>query len=96
MQESFNFSEEIDGSATEYSITYSYTTSSSQEICETVNISSSSFNEGYFTHTFKVFSSSCHSGDHIVVTVLATNALGDGPSTSSVIGLQTFNVTKSS
>ena len=79
------FSEEIDGSATEYRVTY--TTSNSQEICETVNVSISSFNEGYFTHIFKFLSSSCNSSDHIVVTVFATNALGDGPSTVSVIGL---------
>ena len=86
MQESFNFTDEIDGSATHYVI--SYTAISSHLICDlkTVNISSSWFDGDYFSHTFEVNSSSCHSSD-IVVSVYATNIFGDGPSSSSVIGL---------
>lgn len=83
-QEPFNFSEGIDGSAVQYEIIY--TANSSQETCETVNIPSSLFEGDYFNHSFEVLSSSCHSSD-ITVTVTATNKLGDGPSSSSVIGL---------
>jgi hypothetical protein len=50
-----------------------------------ISISSSHFDGDYFSHTFEINSSSCHSSD-IIVSVYATNALGNGAASSSMIG----------
>ena len=84
IQEPFNLSEKIDGSPIRYKIIY--IAISSQLICETIDIPSASYNGDFFSHTFEVLSSNCLSND-IAVTVFATNVLGDGPSSFSVIGL---------
>ena len=80
----FNFSDEIEGSAIQYEIIY--TAIRSQFVCEIVKVPSSLFNGDYVSHVFQVLSSKCHSSD-IDVIVFATNALGDGPSHNSLIGL---------
>ena len=78
MQNSFNISDEVDGSASNYTIIYSDSTFGS--ICGSAMIPSSVCVGGICSHMFNVFtSSSCPSSTGITVTVFATNVLGNGP-----------------
>ena len=81
MQEKFFISEGIDGSATNYTIMYNDSTSG--RMCDFVTISASVCS-GQCNHTFDV-PSICFAIASITITVFATNILGDGPMTLSVL-----------
>jgi hypothetical protein len=77
MQDHFNISDGIDGSANSYNITY--TDAVSQIICASVEILASSCSNGICEHEFRIFSSECASSAlHIVVAVAGANVLGTG------------------
>ena len=84
MQEQFSISEGIDGSATNYTITYSVSDSTSERIilCDSVTISASACTSGQCNHIFDIPSEylNLNSIMLIVITVFASNILGDGPS----------------
>ena len=84
MQEQFSISEGIDGSATNYTITYSVSDSTSERIilCDSVTISPSACISEQCNHMFDI-PSACFNLNSImliVITVFASNVLGDGPS----------------
>jgi hypothetical protein len=77
MQDHFNISDGIDGSAHTYNITY--TDAVSQIICVSVDIPVSSCSNGICEHELRMSSSECAaSALHIVVAVAGTNVLGTG------------------
>ena len=81
MQEQFSISEGIDGSATNYTITYSVSDSTSERIilCDSVTISASACTSGQCNHIFDI-PSACFNlnSTMLVITVFASNILGDG------------------
>ena len=77
MKEQFFISNGIDGSATNYTVTYSDSTS--RRICDSVTISASTCISGHCYHMFNNILSACSNHTHIVITVFATSILGDGP-----------------
>ena len=81
MQERFFISDGIDGSATNYSVTYSDSTS--ERTCGSFTISASTCTSGRCNHTFDI--PSVCSDISIVITVFATSILGDGPSSEPVL-----------
>ena len=81
MQEQVFISEEIDGSATNYTITY--TDSTSQRTCSSVTISASACISGQCNHTFGI-PSLCSDITSIAISVFATSILGNGPSSEPV------------
>ena len=80
MQEQFSISEGIDGSATNYTITYSVSDSTSERIilCDSVTISASVCISRECNHTFDVPSACFNSNSIMLITVFASNVLGDG------------------
>ena len=86
MQENFNISNGVDGSAVSYSIYY--TDSDSGAVCASATILASSCISGVCDHEIIVSSSPCYSSLSIQVTVAATNRFGSGlPSVPVSIGL---------
>ena len=81
MQEQFFISDGIDGSATNYTITYSDSTSG--RTCGLFTISASTCTSGHCNHMFEIPPVCSDIG--IVITVFATNVLGDGPSSEPVL-----------
>ena len=81
-QDSFDISDEVDGSANSYTITYA--DSMVGTICSTVEIQASLCNSHVCGHQFEVATSSCVPSANITITVFATNVLGSGQ-TSSLI-----------
>ena len=82
MQEQFFISGGIDGSATNYTITYSVSAAdSTSERCNSVTIiPASACTKGQCNHMFDIPSAcfNLNSITLIVITVFASNALGDG------------------
>ena len=80
MQEQFSISEGIDGSATNYTITYSVSDSTSERImlCDSVTISASACTSGQCNHTFDIPLACFNSNSIMLITVFASNVLGDG------------------
>lgn len=91
IQDSFNISEGIDGSATSYTVIIS--SDSSNDTCGSANIPISSCVDRVCKYTFKNLSSpSCHEYNDfsrkLSVTVFASNILGNGlPSVPSFVGM---------
>ena len=82
MQEQFSISEGVVISASNYTITYSVSDSTHERRCDSVTIQASACTSGQCSHTFDV-SSACFNLNSIiliVITVFASNALGDGAS----------------
>ena len=84
-QTSYDFSEEIDGSADFYTI--SYTDSISGTLCTSVKVPAASCLHGICTHVLKrtYLSINCSSSSKIAITVFGTNRLGRGPPLNSTI-----------
>ena len=82
MQDPFNISEGIDGSAKSYTITYSDSTSGSS--CGSATIPASSCEGGVCSHGFDISSSPCRLSPDITLTAFPTNILRDGPSSEPV------------
>lgn len=76
-----NISDEIDGSVTFYTITYSDSASGSN--CGSATIPASSCEVGICSNVFEVSSSSCPPSTMISVVVLASNVLGNSSSSRS-------------
>ena len=81
-QDSFDISDEIDGSANSYTITYA--DSMADTICSSAEIQASSCNGQVCGHQFEVFLSSCVPSADITITVFAANILGSGQTSSSI------------
>ena len=82
MQEQSSISEGVIISTSNYTITYSVSDSTHERRCESVTIQASACTSGQCSHTFDV-SSACFNLNNIifiVITVFASNALGDGAS----------------
>lgn len=77
LQDSFNISEGIDGSVLSYAISYSDSVSGIS--CGSTIISASSCDHGKCSDVFEVSTSLCPPLVDIIVTVLATNVFGNGP-----------------
>ena len=75
-------SDNIDGSSTSYTATFSDFTSGS--ICGSATIPASSCQNGVCRHMFEV-SPPCSSNVDVSINVYATNILGDGPSSHPVV-----------
>ena len=82
MQEQFSISKGIDGSATNYTITYSVSDSTSERIilCDSVTISASACISRECNHTFdNIIPLACFNSNSIMlITVFTSNVLGDG------------------
>jgi hypothetical protein len=91
MQEPFNFSDTIDGSALFYTI--NYTESSSNATCALANIQAAScLNQTCEYTSIKANISACLTSPSIMVTVFGTNRLGNGSTSNPVlIGNQTLS-----
>ena len=76
-QDSVYISNEINGSALSYSI--SYYVSTSNILCGSAIIRPSSCVNGTCRHIFDLALSSCIMGTKFILTVMATNVFGDGP-----------------
>ena len=74
---SFNITDEVDGSAASYTITY--TDSTFSYICGSTVISASTCESGVCSDWFDIASSPCARSTSVMVTAFATNLLGDGP-----------------
>ena len=83
LQEQFYISDGIDGSAANYTITYSESTSGKICDCVTISTSESACISGQCNHMFDT--SACSDFTSITITVFATNVLGDGPSSKQVL-----------
>ena len=82
----------IDGSITNYTITYSDSTFGSS--CGTVNIPASSCISETCTHYFDIFkSSSCPPSTAVTVSVVAANFLGSGRSSPPLVRGKRISVT---
>ena len=81
-KEHFFISDGINGSATNYTITYY--DPSSERICGHVTVSASSSTSGQYKHVFDI-PSVCSHFTSIAITIFATNVLGDGPHSSPVL-----------
>ena len=81
-QDSFNISDEIDGSAQSYTITYTDSTTST--VCSSVEIQASSCDVQMCGHQFEVSSSSCVPSADVTITVFATNILGSGQTSNPI------------
>ena len=82
-QDSFNITDGIDGSAVNYTITYSEPTFDS--ICGSDTIPVLSCDRGICSHVFDIpISSSCPSSTAITVKVIASNKLGNGTAVNSI------------
>ena len=77
--DAFNISEGIDGSPTSFTITYSDQTANM--ICGQDTIPAAMFCEWntQCIHEFNISSPSCSSSTAIIVSIFATNLLGNGP-----------------
>ena len=85
-QEQFFISDGIDGSATSYTIMY--TDPTSRRTCGSITISASECTSGQCDHMFNIPSDSvCSNATGIVISVFATNILGDGPSSQETVVL---------
>ena len=83
VQEQFDISDGIDGSATNYTILYF--DSISGKACSLATISASACIGGQCNHKFHISSDSmCSNITSIVITVFATSILGTGPSSEPV------------
>ena len=84
-QDNFNISNGFDGSAFSYTINYSDSTS--RETCGSDTIQASDCVGMICTHTLKINPpSSCLSSTAgVSITVIATNALGNGPASDPVV-----------
>ena len=76
IQEQFNVSQLIDGSASTYTILYSDSVNGTV-ICDSVNVSASECHSGTCFNYFNLTSSSC-STKNITVTVYGSNIFGSG------------------
>ena len=83
MQDFFNISEGIEGSATSFTVIFSDAVS--DITCDKATLSVSSCCGGTCRHVFKVSSSSCPPSADIAVTVYATNILGNGTHSEPMI-----------
>ena len=81
LQEQLFISDGFDGSATNYTITYS--DSASGRTCDSVTISASACINGLCNHMFDI-PSACFNFDSIIITVFASSVLGDGPPSKSI------------
>ena len=84
-QDSVNISNEIDGSALSYSI--SYYDSTSNILCGSAIIQPSSCVNGTCRHIFDLALSPCIMGTKFTLTVVATNVFGDGPISNYSVSL---------
>jgi hypothetical protein len=83
MQERFLISDGIDGSATNYTITYS--DPSSGRTCDHVTIlASACTTSGQCNHMFDI-PSACSNFNGIIITIFASNILGKGPSSEPIL-----------
>lgn len=82
LQEQFNISDGIDGSATSYTITFS--DSSFGSMCFIKIIQAMDCKAKLCEYLFDVLSSQCSSSNGITVNVLASNIFGDGPVSNAV------------
>ena len=81
LQEQLFISDGFDGSATNYTIIYS--DSASGRPCDSVTISASACINGLCNHMFDI-PSACFNFDSVIITVFASNVLGDGPSSEPI------------
>ena len=79
----FNITDDIDGSTISYTIIYS--DSHSNNSCGLSIISVSSCEGSICSHLFEVSASSCSPSSNINVSIFATNILGDGLLSNSVM-----------
>ena len=77
IQVTFNVSDNIDGSATSYTIQFSDSTSST-DCKDSVTIPASSCSGRVCNYEFEIANSSCSLSADITVTAFATNVFGDG------------------
>ena len=82
LQDSFNISDEIDGSAQSYTITY--TDSMTSTVYSSVGIQASSCDGQMCGHQFEVSSSSCVPSADVTITMFATNILGRGQTSNPI------------
>ena len=84
MQEPFNFSDTIDGSALSYTITYKCSNSST--ICATTKVQATSCLNQTCEHTSTISNfSNCLTSSGIMMTVFGTNKLGNGSDSIPVL-----------
>ena len=84
MQEPFNFSDTIDGSALSYTITYKRSNSST--ICATTKVQATSCLNQTCEHTSTISNfSDCLTSSGIMVTVFGMNKLGNGSDSIPVL-----------
>ena len=81
-QASFNITDEVDGSAIMYTITY---IEASNNICASQIISPSSCSNGVCLHFFDLSASGCFQSSSLMVSVSASNLLGRGPLSSPTL-----------
>ena len=89
LQSRFNISDDFDGSATSYAITYS--DSASGRTCGSATIPADTCSNGVCKDVFDVFHSNCPRIGGINVTVNAVNILGSGPESNMVMNGQNYN-----
>ena len=89
MQSHFNISDNFDGSARSYTITY--TDSVSGRTCGSVTIPADVCSNGVCKNVFDVFHSTCPRTNGINVTVIAVNVLGSGPESDIVMNGWSYN-----
>ena len=81
MQSGYNISNEIDGSALSYFITFS-----DNGICDNATVSLSACQDGVCSHYFNVSSSPCSfSTNDVAVSVFATNIFGNSLRSSAIV-----------
>ena len=84
MQSGYNISNDIDGSATSYFISFSESTNN--DICDNATVSLSACQDGVCSHYFNVSSSPCSfSTNDVTVSVFATNIFGNGLGSSTIV-----------
>ena len=83
MQEQFNITDEVDGSAISYTITYYDATSGSVCGSDTIYTSESMCIKQKCSHIVNL-SSQCNKSNSIAVTIFATSILGNGSSSNPV------------
>ena len=88
VQDSFNISNGIDGSVTSYTITIF---SSTGESCDSITLQASTCREEICNYRLENLTSSCYSSSsQIMLTVFASNIIGDGlPSEPIFVGMFT-------
>lgn len=88
LQDSFDISKGVNGSALYYEVSYSI----EENVCDTRNLSSTLCNQGVCSISFDVVAACRRRIGVIKISVTAFNRLGSGPPSQLILGMMKSNV----